>query len=78
MLLKDLIDQLQKIYDTYDRSYKDVAGEPEIMIDMFAKKDVDSHDFFYAGFSKEIDIEHSADGVYLIFNRFANDTRPND
>ena len=79
MLLKDLIQTLQTLYNKYDEDYKSVAGEPEIMIDHFALTGKEPHTFFYAGFSKEINIHHSNDGVYLIMNRFANDdTRPND
>ena len=79
MLLKDLIQTLQVLYNRYDDEYKQIAGEPEIMIDHFALTDKDAHTFFYGGFTKEIAIEQSADGVYLIINRFANDdTRPSN
>lgn len=71
MLLKDLISQLQTIYDAHDEDYFKVMGEPEIMIDTFTEKDKDSHEFHYVGFGKDIDVEYSDDGVYLILNRFA-------
>lgn len=79
MLLKDLIQTLQVLYNRYDDEYKQIAGEPEIMIDQFALTGKEPHTFFYAGFDKDIAIEQSSDGVYLIINRFVNDdTRPNN
>ena len=70
MLLKDLIKELQ---DTYDKEvqgdYLEVFGEPEIMIDTF--ENTYGNLFSYAGFDKEITINRSRDGVYLILNRFS-------
>ena len=72
MLLKDLIKELQ---DTYDKEvqggYLEVFGEPEIMIDIFEEdhKGIGST-FVYKGFDKEITIDRSTDGVYMILNRF--------
>lgn len=64
MLLKQLINDLQ---DLYDREIQDVdvMGEPEIMIDAFKKLD-ENGIFQYAGFSPDIEISYSGDGVYPI------------
>ncbi len=74
MLIKDLIKQLQELYATYDDEYKYVAGEPEIMIDIFEPiVDVfgnSTHTFAYMGFDKDIIIDKSGDGVYDILSRF--------
>jgi hypothetical protein len=70
MLIKDLIEQLQTLYEQ-EMIHADVMGDPEIMIDCFKK--VKPGVFHYAGFSKNISIQRSNDGVYLILNGFAND-----
>jgi hypothetical protein len=70
MLIKDLIEQLQTLYEK-EMIHADVMGDPEIMIDVFKK--VEQGVFHYAGFSNEIKIERSADGVYNILSGFAND-----
>ena len=70
MLIKYLINQLQVLYDTYDDEYKTVAGEPEIMVDVFAPVVGEPHKFYYAGFDHIITIEKSKDGVYDIVNKF--------
>lgn len=61
MLLKELIKQLQDLYDSYDDGWLEQAGEPEIMIDVFENKE-------YKGFSPNIEITYSADGVYPIIS----------
>jgi len=68
MQIKDLIIQLQALYSTYDDEYIRIAGEPEIMIDVF--KPTANGEFVYAGFSGNIVIEKSGDGVYDILNAF--------
>lgn len=70
MLIKDLIEQLQVLYEK-EMVHADVMGDPEIMIDCFRK--VEQGVFHYAGFSKDVSIQRSDDGVYLILNGFAND-----
>lgn len=70
MQLKLLIKQLQTLYEA-EMVHYDVMGEPEIMIDCFQK--VSTGVFHYAGFSNQIEIQRSADGVYPIINGFAND-----
>jgi hypothetical protein len=70
MLIKDLIEQLQTLYEQ-EMVHADIMGDPEIMIDCFEK--VNPGVFHYAGFSKDISIQRSNDGVYLILNGFAND-----
>jgi hypothetical protein len=72
MNLKDLITQLQALYDI-ESQYADVMGEPEIIIDVFKK--VGEHHFQYAGFSKDIRIDRSSDGVYPIINAFAKEEK---
>lgn len=64
MRLKDLIKQLQDLYATYDNEYFLFMGEPEIMIDVF--KRTEQGIFTYEGFSKDIAIEKTSDGVYDI------------
>ncbi len=73
MQLKSLIEELQKLYDSYDDEYKMVMGEPEIMIDVFSKNP--NHvagEFNYAGFSNRITIEKTDDGVYDVLCAFAD------
>lgn len=80
MLLKDLIKQLQELYDKeVQGDYLEVFGEPEIMIDTFTNQGADcsNHLFEYVGFDKNIFIDRSGDGVYLILNRFSNDLPSN-
>lgn len=68
MLLKDFIKKLQELYDSeVSEEYLEVMGEPEIMIDTFEKVDTL---FRYRGFSKDISVTRSDDGVYMILNRF--------
>jgi len=63
MLLKDLILQLQELYDTS-------TIEPEIMVDEFKKSSVIQSYYQYTGFNKEIKIEKSSDGKYAIISSF--------
>jgi hypothetical protein len=70
MLIKDLIEQLQTLYEQ-EMIHADIMGDPEIMIDCF--KQVEPGVFHYAGFGKEVSIQRSDDGVYLILNGFGND-----
>jgi hypothetical protein len=70
MQLKLLIEQLQTLYEA-EMVHADVMGEPEIMIDCF--KNVEPGVFHYAGFSDQISIERSADGVYPILSGFLKD-----
>lgn len=72
MQIKDLIAKLETLYNTYDDSYKNVMGEPEIMIDVFKLVPNTNHTA-YAGFSKEINIDKSGDGVYDILSAFHED-----
>jgi len=70
MQIKHLIAKLQELYDTYDDEYKEVMGEPEIMIDVFEESSVIPHYFQYKGFSPGIVIEKTDDGVYDILSCF--------
>ena len=67
MKTKDLIKKLQRLVDFHE-PHIEVMGEHEVMIDHFI--DVGNHLFKYGGFDKDIDLQHSKDGVYLILNRF--------
>lgn len=69
MLLKDLIKQLQELYDE-EVKHIDVMGEPVIMIDVFRISDEGDRKYEYAGFSPFIDIDRSDDGVYPLINAF--------
>jgi hypothetical protein len=70
MLIKTLIEQLQTLYEK-EMIHADIMGEPEIMIDCF--KRVEQGIFQYAGFSNQVRIERSADGVYPILSGFVDD-----
>lgn len=75
MLLKDLINQLQSLYDKeVVGDYLEVMREPEIMIDVFEKpkglEKLTPSYYSYKGFDKEINIERLGDGVYLLISRF--------
>lgn len=69
MRIIDLIKKLEDLYCTYDDEYKHYMGEPEIMIDVFGDTDT-PHRYEYRGFSKDIYIDKSADGVYDIIRAF--------
>lgn len=72
MLLKDLINQLQDLYATYDDDYKHVAGEPDIVVDVFTPQMINGVKCFaYAGFSQQVILEKTDDGVYNIINAFS-------
>ena len=73
MRLIDLISKLQALYNTYDAEYKEVMGEPEIVIDCFDRIG-DTHTFEYAGYDTNIVIEKTDCGLYDILNRFGNET----
>lgn len=59
MLIRDLIAELEALYNTYDDEYKKVMGEPGISIDVFRQKYPGSPniDRVYAGISTDIKIE---------------------
>lgn len=59
MLIKDLIQELEELYSSFDYEYKSVMGEPEICIDVFRPKYPNSpnYDRLYSGISNEIVIE---------------------
>jgi len=69
MLLKDLISKLESIYEE-QKPFIEVIGEPEIVIDLFKEIDKEKHLFKYYGFSQDIKLEYTADGVYNIINAF--------
>lgn len=72
MLIKDLISQLEALYNEYTDADKAILGEPEIVIDVFKRVYPDSCNFLreYAGYSGFIKIERSNDGVYPILSAF--------
>ncbi len=59
MLIKDLIAELEALYNTYDDEYKEVMGEPGISLDVFRLKYPGSpnYDRDYAGISIIIRID---------------------
>lgn len=65
MKTKDLIKQLQKLVDEHEEHIP-VMGEHEIVIDVWRLVDLENHRFEYMGFSPNIQITYSADGVYPI------------
>ncbi len=72
MLIKDLIEQLQTLYEA-EMVHVDIMGEPEIMIDCF--KRTAPGEFVYAGINDKIEIQRSSDGVYPILSAFWDDER---
>lgn len=73
MILKDLIKKLQELENSYDAEYRAVMGEPDIVIDVFREIPGMPLHFQYAGFSQDIKITYSADGVYPILTAFIGD-----
>lgn len=75
MRIKDLIAQLNQLYNTYTDEMKSVMGEPEIMIDIFGQKYPGSPNYnrIYKGFSGSIVISKSPCGVYDILSAFDED-----
>ena len=69
MLIKDLITQLQSLYEQ-QKHLMEVMGEPEILIDVFTEAKDHKHLFRYAGLSKNIKLEFTADGVYHVISSF--------
>lgn len=67
MLIKDLIKLLEEEYKLQEsfryHNGQDIMGEPEIVIDVFDLKD---YQIEYRGFTPEIYITSSNDGVYRI------------
>lgn len=71
MRTKDLITLLQKLVDE-NVEYEGVMGEHEIVIDVFSKIG-DTHQFEYSGFTPNIKVEKSGDGVYDIISAFKDE-----
>lgn len=67
MKTKDLIKQLQQLVDE-NEPLIEVLGEHEIMIDCFTS--IGNHLFEYSGFTNEVFIDLSGDGVYHILRTF--------
>lgn len=74
MLIKDLIKELQDIYDK-EVVHRDIMGEPEIMIDKFEPLIINSpctgekFVYNYLGITPKISIEQTPDGVYYILSQ---------
>lgn len=69
MKTKDLIKLLQDMVSEYEaKDIHEVMGEHEIVIDAWKSmsKDNDPYCWKYLGFSGDIEITYSADGVYPI------------
>lgn len=75
MRIKDLINQLQELYDSYDAEYHTIMGEPEIMVDSFKESEVINGYFTYCGFGNDIKIEKTDDGVYDIISAFQREEK---
>lgn len=67
MKTKDLILKLQQLIDAHE-PLLDMMGEHEIVIDVF--ESAGNHHFTYKGFTSDIKIEKSGDGVYDIISAF--------
>ena len=74
MQTTEFIKILQKLVDDH-KPHEEVMGAHEIVIDVFEKKDIRDRmsGFRYAGFSPNIKIEKSGDGVYDILSAFAEE-----
>jgi len=68
MYLKDLISALQELYKSFSVEYKDVAGEPEITIDLYNKSDTRStlNRYSFRGVTPNISVRRSYDGSILV------------
>lgn len=65
MKTKDLIKQLQHLIDEHERlGLQEQMGEHEIVIDVWQLVNPVTHCFEYRGFSPNIQITYSSDGVY--------------
>lgn len=62
MLLRKLIEVLEEL-EREELKHVEVMGEPEIMIDSF---EASLWGWRFAGFSKDIEITRTADGVYSV------------
>jgi hypothetical protein len=74
MRIKDLIAELEALYNTYDDEYKEVMGEPGISLDVFRLKYPGSpnYDRYYAGISTIIQIDKYPRNWYEpVINAFA-------
>lgn len=74
MLLKDFIVELKEIYDTFPADYLEIVGEPEIVIDDFAKiASKTFHRLFeYKGVKEQITIDRTFDGSLLVITPLTN------
>ena len=68
MQLKDLISALEELYKSYTDEYKNIAGEPEMTIDLYQKKDTKSllNIYIFKGITPNISVRRSYDGSTLI------------
>lgn len=68
MYLKDLISALQELYDSYTVDFKDLAGEPEIAIDIYEKQNTKSlvNTFTFKGITPIITVRRTYDGSFLV------------
>ena len=76
MLIKDLISQLEALYNEYTDADKEIMGEPGISIDLFRQKYPGSpnYDRQYAGISQLISIEkHPHNWFEPVIVSFAED-----
>ena len=71
MQTTELIKKLQQLVDNH-KSYEEVMGPHEIVIDVF-RKFPDGIGYQYRGFSPNITIDKSSDGVYDILSAFEGD-----
>ena len=74
MLIKDLIKQLEDLYEK-EKAYIPVMGEPTIEIDVFECVDKAKGLYQYAGIMTHTDIKigQTSDGVYHVLTAFKNE-----
>ena len=72
MQTTELIAKLQKLVDDH-KSYEDVMGPHEIVIDVFRRSEGMNSIYRYGGFSPDVKIQKSKDGVYDILCAFAEE-----
>lgn len=71
MLIRELIEKLQEIQNSYSDEDVAIFGEPDIYIDVFSKVP-NSINYEYSGISNDVVVERTRDGVCLVLSAFAN------
>ena len=65
MLVDDLIKLLEDLKEKH-KAVEDMMGPCEVMFDFYDLNENQMHGFIYKGFTKNAEIQFTADGVYPI------------